>query len=99
MPGRTLFMSSVTRQRPRICCVSGFSRVKMPSRRSREKSIAVTSALVSLATLRRLLCLNPSMLLAHLGHHREDVVPRLLFHEHVIREHASVPADVAEAFD
>ena len=36
----------------------------------------------------------PTVVLADLDHGGEDVVPSLLLHEHFIREHAAVPADV-----
>ena len=36
------------------------------------------------------------MILPHLDHRRQNVVPRFLFHHHVVREHATVPADVFE---
>src|SRR5258706_12876663 len=38
------------------------------------------------------------MLLAHLHHRAQDVVPGLLFHHDVIGEHAAVPADVFDGF-
>src|SRR5215212_2796909 len=41
------------------------------------------------------LCI-PTVLLAHLDHRGQDVVPRLLLHHHVVGEHAAVPADVLD---
>src|SRR5258706_16366953 len=38
------------------------------------------------------------MLLAHLHHRAQDVVPGLLFHHDVIGEHAAVPAYVFDGF-
>src|SRR5690349_5083859 len=43
--------------------------------------------------------LLPAVLLAHLYHHCEDVVPGLLLVQHCIGKHAAVPANVAEALD
>src|SRR5690348_1214579 len=36
----------------------------------------------------------PSMRIAHFYHHCQDIIPRLLFHEHFVRKHASVPTDM-----
>jgi len=38
----------------------------------------------------------PPMILPHLDHRSQNVVPCFLFHHHVVREHAAVPADVFE---
>src|ERR1043166_1328235 len=38
------------------------------------------------------------MILAHLDHGGEDVIPGLLFHHDFVREHAAIPADVLELF-
>src|SRR5271166_2114789 len=42
------------------------------------------------------LLLAPAVRVAHLDHHAEDVVPRLLARHDFVREHAAVPADVTE---
>src|SRR5512137_362886 len=40
----------------------------------------------------------PAVVLANLDHGGEDVVPGLLLHQRVVREHATVPADVLQLF-
>src|SRR4051794_22963256 len=40
--------------------------------------------------------LPPPMLIPHLHHHPQDVVPRLRLHHHFVGEHAAVPADVPQ---
>ena len=45
-----------------------------------------------------MLCFVPSMLLTHFDHGGKDIIPGLLLHHDIIREHTSIPANMFECF-